>query len=938
MSYYYKKYEWTAFKESDLLKSGDSNFSYGDSFTMKTPSVSMSTYDNDSTLSGGTSTWWSNTYSADQYGQDASVNDCRVGCKMYAERYHVLQGSDGKTYYLIEIAIEGHDAPGAGSNYLTFYGAQPPAGTVLTSRGTCEVSGSWIDYSCLGAGDKVPPNTPPHFTNVPSDGMFCVDENTKLVIDLDAKDADCDALSYSITGGADSAVFQIDEKTGELSFKTAPDYEAPKDADGNNVYKVIVAVSDGKGGVTNKELSICVKDVDEKPTCVVIEAEDMQLCGYSVKCASSASGGEYVALNASWWGSSSGYIQTKFGGVSGEYDMTLRYWDGSGDGLIKIFVNGEEVGSVRLNDDCGWKTLSLEGLDIDKGDVITLKGYGSCAEGAIIDKIKLCPAEPEPQPGALEGRVFIDANKDGIDNGETGVQGVTVQLLTAAGVVVGTTLTKADGSYAFTGLDAGSYKVVFPTTVNGRVLTNQNVGNDDTIDSDANVTTGQTGNYTVVAGQTTKDVDAGLVDPGIAKLGDFVFIDANKNGVQDAGEVGLAGVGVTLYAADGVTVLATTTTDANGKYMFHNLDAGSYVVGFMEADGFDFTTANVGNDAFDSDANATTGKTGIVTLAIGETNKTVDAGVVAENKAPDAKDDAAKTCADTAKTVDVLANDTDADGDTLTITSVAGQSIVEGGTVDVNGVSISLVGGKLVIDGASAYADLEIGQKVSASYSYTISDGNGGIDTAKLDMSFCGAKNTLDTIAASLPESGLLTVSRDRVGDTFYNAVVTGTGDDRFDGQSFDIAYCVAGYDFLQIDTPFLAKIYLADADSIPAGTVANPQNLDMVNWILNQDFSAMDNGDGTGGTYTEAEIQGAIWGLTDDLVFVNENFPAYGTTANAREIYDMALANGDGFEAGEGDIVGVIFDPVLPDALPTEQPIILGIDWHALAQDCLCA
>ncbi|NLQ21229.1 hypothetical protein HG244_10910, partial [Streptococcus pneumoniae] len=137
-----------------------------------------------------------------------------------------------------------------------------------------------------------------------------------------------------------------------------------------------------------------------------------------------------------------------------------------------------------------------------------------------------------------------------------------------------------------------------------------------------------------------------------------------------------------------------------------------YTVGFTEKAGYDFTTANVGNDATDSDANVATGRTAPIVLAVGEANLTVDAGLVVENVAPDAKDDAAGTCATVAKTVDVLANDTDANGDALTITHVDGQAITDGGAaVDVDGVSVSLVGGKLVIDGSAAYADLLIGQK-----------------------------------------------------------------------------------------------------------------------------------------------------------------------------------------------------------------------------------
>ena len=132
-------------------------------------------------------------------------------------------------------------------------------------------------------------------------------------------------------------------------------------------------------------------------------------------------------------------------------------------------------------------------------------------------------------------------------------------------------------------------------------------------------------------------------------------------------------------------------------------------------------------------------------------------------------------------------------------------------------------------------------------------------------------------------------------------------------------------------------NFYLAAEGSVPTGVVARPQNLDMVNWILNQDFGSMDNGDGKGQTYTEAEIQGAIWGLTDGRVYVD---PAanYGTTANAREIYNLALAHGEGFVAGEGDIIGLVLDPTAAaEAAGNKQPLIIGVEWDDLAQDCFC-
>jgi choice-of-anchor A domain-containing protein/uncharacterized repeat protein (TIGR01451 family) len=60
------------------------------------------------------------------------------------------------------------------------------------------------------------------------------------------------------------------------------------------------------------------------------------------------------------------------------------------------------------------------------------------------------------------------------------------------------------------------------------------------------------------------------------KIGDFIWHDTNLNGIQDAGENGIPGVVVELLT--GTTVIATTTTDVNGKYLFSNLPNGTFGV------------------------------------------------------------------------------------------------------------------------------------------------------------------------------------------------------------------------------------------------------------------------------------------------------------------------------------------------------------------------
>ena len=72
-----------------------------------------------------------------------------------------------------------------------------------------------------------------------------IQENTTAVTTVVATDADFASLTYSISGGADAAKFTINATTGALAFVAAPNFEAPTDAGGNNVYDVQVRASDG---------------------------------------------------------------------------------------------------------------------------------------------------------------------------------------------------------------------------------------------------------------------------------------------------------------------------------------------------------------------------------------------------------------------------------------------------------------------------------------------------------------------------------------------------------------------------------------------------------------------------------------------------------------------------------------------------------------------
>jgi len=88
-------------------------------------------------------------------------------------------------------------------------------------------------------------------------------ESQTFVTDVEATDSDLDTLTYAISGGADATAFTIDPVTGVLAFVVAPDFEAPTDAGGNNVYDVVVSASDDDGALDSQAISATVHNVNE---------------------------------------------------------------------------------------------------------------------------------------------------------------------------------------------------------------------------------------------------------------------------------------------------------------------------------------------------------------------------------------------------------------------------------------------------------------------------------------------------------------------------------------------------------------------------------------------------------------------------------------------------------------------------------------------------
>ncbi|HPO57015.1 MAG TPA: SdrD B-like domain-containing protein [Ignavibacteriaceae bacterium] len=228
--------------------------------------------------------------------------------------------------------------------------------------------------------------------------------------------------------------------------------------------------------------------------------------------------------------------------------------------------------------------------------------------------------------GYIGDKVWSDDNQNGIqDAGEAGLPNVIVKLYDCDNNFVTQVTTNAFGIYTFNNIAAGDYYVQF-VLADDHTFSPAKVGTDDEVDSDANPLNGKSACFTLNPGQGITTIDAGMY-PIPSKIGDLVWNDLNKNGIQDLGEPGLSGVLVELYTCSN-TFVTSATTNVNGQYEFESVVPGSYYVKFTLPSDYYFTLHNQGsNEAIDSDADPSNGKTECLTITQGEQKIDVDAGM-----------------------------------------------------------------------------------------------------------------------------------------------------------------------------------------------------------------------------------------------------------------------------------------------------------------------
>jgi SdrD B-like domain len=276
--------------------------------------------------------------------------------------------------------------------------------------------------------------------------------------------------------------------------------------------------------------------------------------------------------------------------VDGNYSFT-----GTGNGTYRISFGGDATGNLPLRSFGPTQYLGTDAAD--DSDLNPLTGFTATftptADNLNLD-IGLVTGT-----ASISGLVWSDVDGDGRQGGtasEAGRGAKSVRLVLDSGgrsVSVGTALTNLDGKYSFDNLAPGKYRVEFANTDGVSRLTTQYANGAPELanDSNANAITGATEWIDLLDEAQQINVDAGYV-PSVT-VGDFVWVDTNGNGKQDANESGLSGVVVILEGPgpDGIygygwhldNTSTFTATDVSGHYGFSGLAPGSYRMRFPVA-------------------------------------------------------------------------------------------------------------------------------------------------------------------------------------------------------------------------------------------------------------------------------------------------------------------------------------------------------------------
>ncbi len=671
---------------------------------------------------------------------------------------------------------------------------------------------------------------------VDSDGQDLIDGNGVGGDALDLSgyfnDVDHDALTFSADGLPPG--LSIDAVTGKVSGVV--DSTASGES-GSQTYTVTVTASDGQGGVTSQTFNWVITNllpqavddtlpgtgsVSEDSTTTVVDSSQGLLANDT-----DPDGDPLSVVELNGQAIAPGGSLTVTGTNGGSFVVNA---DGSYSFTIDDSFNDLKPGETRAttitysvsDGDLGFDTATLTVIVTGVNDAPTADALPNVTvqDGTSFDSNSLTVAD-----------YFHDVEGDALTFSASNLpDGLSID--SATGLIVGTlgsdASTQSPYTVTVTATDAQgatvSANIVFtvnnpaPTATNDAVTTEE----DTAIDID------------VVSNATDPDSDVLFVDPGFTPVAEHGTVTINPDGtlhyVPDAdfngqdtivyrisdGQGGLSSATVTVtviadndapVATDDtfITVeetpvvldLTSNDTDADGDSLsVQSINGTLLTPGIAQqisvtngtvnisADGvITFTPAPDYNGPVSFDYVVTDGNSGVDT-------GTVAINVSAVNDAPIAMDDAIEVSEDTAIVFDVLGNDSDADGDTLTVATINGVALTPGieQTIDVpNGTVTITAAGVLTFTPSADYNG-------PVSFNYTLSDGQGGNNTGTVNFTVTPVNDVpvvvddnLNVVEDTPRVIDLLRNDSDVDGDSLSIASINGTALTPGVAQSIDV-------------------------------------------------------------------------------------------------------------------------------------------------------
>ncbi len=263
-------------------------------------------------------------------------------------------------------------------------------------------------------------------------------------------------------------------------------------------------------------------------------------------------------------------------------------------------------------------TVPNVGNEANDSDVDDTNGPGTTANFSVVSNQDLTTIKAGYwECSRIGDNVWYDINENDIfDLGENGLNGMVVNLYkrvdgtwtfweeTVTGQKPGTP--SDDGWYEFC-VGPGTYYIEVEQPPTGLVLARPDIGNSDWIDSDINNAYGYgtTSSFSLNSGQHKLDLGAGYYPEAVA--GNFVWLDANYNGLQDYFEPAVQGVEVQAFDAVTYDLIGSSITDEDGKYTIDRIGKVDVYLKFNFPSNYQPTTTDGGFYQFDSDVDHSNG-------------------------------------------------------------------------------------------------------------------------------------------------------------------------------------------------------------------------------------------------------------------------------------------------------------------------------------------